>query len=129
MKVITLSGVLETMYWDSWNKLKLVQEDGYKMDLIGRFQEAVSSYSPAYSSIQVSYYLSDKVCTPTEVLEGWLTKISGGITAEYEANGYAYSSWTSGTDYDSVLKIGNHDLYSELVGEVGRFIIINICFK
>jgi hypothetical protein len=127
MYKITLSGIIEKGYADSFPTIKLIQEDGYKIDLVGRFREAIQSVNNI--SVQVSYWLSDKRCTKNEMTEEWLKKISGYATAEYEASSYQYSSWTSGTDYDTVLKIGNHDLLVELQGQEGKFIILELNLK
>lgn len=61
--------------------------------------------------------------------EEFLKKLYGAIDADYEKNDYAYSSWTSGTDYDTTLAVGGHNLYSELRNEVDRFIIIELSFS
>jgi hypothetical protein len=127
MKTITLSGILKYEYEDNWMRIKLVQDDGYKIDLVGRFNEAAESYKN--SSVQVSYYLSDKPCTKNEMIEGWLKSISGSIDAGYTTDSYRYSSWTHVTDYDTNLKIGGHNLYNELRDSEGRFIIIELNFK
>lgn len=127
MKTVTLSGFIKMDWSDSWQTIKLVQEDGYKIDLINRFKEAIESYNN--SQVQVNYYLSDKSCTKNEMVEGWLKKLVGAIDASYEANGYAYSSWTSGTDYDTNFSVGGHNLLSELSKEDGRFMIIELNFK
>ena len=127
MKTVTLSGFIKMDYSSSWQTIKLVQEDSYKIDLINRFKEAIESYNNY--QVQVNYYLSDKACTKNEMVEGWLKKLVGAIDASYEANGYAYSSWTSGTDYDTNFSVGGHNLLSELSAEDGRFMIIELNFK
>src|SRR5690606_22314255 len=99
MITIELKGRIEKGWTDNWQTIKLVQEDGYKIDLVGRFKEAIESFPNM--EIQVGYYLSDNVCTKEEILEGFLKKLFGSVDASYEANGYAYSSWTTGTDYDT----------------------------
>jgi len=126
MKTIELSGIVKFEY-DSWDKLKLVQEDGYKIDLVSRFREAYESFPN--QKVQVNYWLSDKPCTKSEMTEGFLKKLYGAIDADYKKNDYAYSSWTSGTDYDTTLTIGGHNLYSELRNEIDRFIIIELSFS
>lgn len=126
MKTIELSGIVKFEY-DEWDKLKLIQEDGYKIDLVSRFREAYESFPN--QKVQVNYWLSDEPCTKSEMTEGFLKKLYGVIDADYEKNDYAYSSWTSGTDYDTKLIIGGHNLYSELRNEVDRFIIIELSFS
>ena len=66
MYKITLSGIIEKGYNNSFHTIKLIQEDGYKIDLVGRFQEAIQSVNNI--SVQVSYWLSDKRCTKNEML-------------------------------------------------------------
>lgn len=127
MITVELKGRIEKGCTDSWQTIKLVQEDGYKIDLVGRFKEATESFPNM--EIQVGYYLSDDVCTKEEILEGFLKKLFGSVDASYEANVYAYSSWTTGTYYDTNLTIGGHDLFLELNSEEGRFILIELNFK
>jgi hypothetical protein len=124
MYKITLSGIIHHTYDDSFPTIKLIQEDGYKIDLVGRFREAIQSVNNI--SVQVSYWLADKRCTKNEMTEEWLKKISGFVSAEFERHDYQYSSWTSGTDYNTILRIGNHDLLTELQGRDGKFIIIEL---
>lgn len=124
MLKITLSGIIKKEYDGSFLTIKLLQEDGYKIDLVGRFKEAMSTANNI--SAQVSYWLSDERCTKNEMTEAWLKKISGFLEAEYEASSYSYSSWTRGTDYDTILKIGSHDLLAELEDEEGRFMILEL---
>lgn len=126
MKTIEISGIIEYTYTQKWETIKLVQEDGYKINLVSRFIEAVDSFPDM--KISVGYYLSNKVCTKNEIVEGFLKKLFGDVEASYEANGYSFSSWTTGTDYDTTLKIGGHDLLRELQNENGRFILIELNF-
>jgi len=122
MKTIEISGIIENNYTDNWRTIKLIQEDLYKIDLVSRFKEATESF--LNMQVQVSYYLSDSPKTKEEMLEGFLRSIYGSVDVGFEANDYRYSSWTSGTDYDTNLKIGGHDLFSELLNEEGRFLLI-----
>lgn len=126
MKTIELSGIIELQYCNGWNKIKLVQKDGYKVDLILRAQEAMESY-PEHK-VQVSYYISEKPCSKQKVLEQWLNKISGSIEANYEKNDYAYSSWASQIDYDENFMVGNHNIYTEFLSEQGKYLIMEINF-
>ena len=124
---VEFTGTINFDYSEDWTTIKLVQPDGYKLDLVSRFREVSESYIG--KSFQVNYYLSNTPCTKVEMVEGWLKKISGAIEADYETNSYNYSSWTHGTDYDTVLKIGNHNLFSELSDSEGKFIIIEVNIK
>jgi len=127
INIIELSGIIKYDYTSDFHKIKLIQKDGYKIDLILRFQEACESYRD--HKVQVDYWLSDKRCSKNKMIENVLKKLCGAIDANYERNDYQYSSRTSGTDYDETLKIGNHNLYDELRKEDGRFMIIKITFK
>lgn len=124
MKTIELKGILECKYSEDWRTVKLVQEDGYKIDLIGRFKEIQESFPK--KKVQISYYLSDTISTKDEMIEGFLKKLYGGITSSYEREEWAYSEYTQGVDYTTNLFIGNHDLFSELYGEEGKFILFQI---
>lgn len=126
-KTITLSGIILIEYSSNWESVKLIQENGYKIDLVSRFKEAVDSFGQF--GTQVNYYLSDSPCTKNEMTEGWLKKISGAIDADYTTSQYHYSSWTNGTDYDTELTIGGHNLLSELRNAKGKFMIIEMNFK
>lgn len=126
MHTIEYSGTIESIY-DYWHKIKLVQADGYTIDLVSRFQEIKESYPKA--QMQVCYWLSDKPRTKDEMITGFLNKLYGVIDAEYIAEEYHYSSWTYGTNYISALKIGGHDLFNELYDKKGMYIIIEINLK
>lgn len=126
MKTIELSGIIKFEHNDNWETIKLVQSDGYKIDLVGRFKEAIESFSNC--QFNVGYYLSDSVCTKNDIVEGFLKKLFGSAEASFETDSYHYSSMTYGTDYDTNLKIGGHDLFQELRYEQGKFIILELNF-
>ena len=123
---IELSGYIEFKS-GQYGQIKLVQENGFKVDLVGRFKEAVESYPEM--SLQVSYFLSETPKTKDEMVEGFLKKLYGGVHAAYEASEYCYSSYTRGVDYETHLKIGGHDLYRELYDHQGKYIVIVLSFN
>lgn len=123
MKTIQLQGIIKFEY-NTWNKLKLIQPDGYKIDVVDRFKEAKESFPK--SKFQVNYWLFNNPCTKDEILEGFLRKLYGDISADYESNNYCYSSYSSGTYFDTTLQIGGHNLISELSSEQDRFIFIEL---
>lgn len=127
MKTITLTGIIKTEYNEHFETIKLIQEDGYKIDLVGRFKEAAESYKGL--EIQVSYHLSEKVSTKSEMIQSFIKKLHGIVDAGFESSPYEYSEWTTGTDYDTNLMIGGHDLFSELRHQQGKFIIIDLTIK
>jgi len=130
MKTIELSGVIKFECEDEcndWNKIKLIQSDGYKIDLVNRFKEADESFPNA--EFQVNYWLSDKPCSKNDMIEGFLKKLYGDISADYEKVHCYYTSWSTGDKYDTILQIGGHNLGSELSDEEGKFLIIEINVK
>ncbi len=124
MKTIELSGIIKFEYCDDFSKVKLLQDDGYKIDLVNRFNEVKESFPD--SKFQINYWLSNEPCSKDEIVEGMLQKLYGFIEAGYEKEDYCYSSWTSGTDYNTTLKIGGHNLDWELMDEKDRFMILEI---
>ena len=123
MKTFDFSGFIKFEY-DSFDKIKLVQTDGFKIDLVNRFSEIKDNFPDI--KLQVNYWLSDSECTKDKMTENFLRKLFGDLSADYEVNSYCYSSWTSGIDYAIVLSIGGHDLYNELKDKEGKFLIIEI---
>jgi hypothetical protein len=49
---IELSGIIDINYIDSFEHILLEQEDGYKIDLINRLQEATYNYG---SKVSIKY--------------------------------------------------------------------------
>lgn len=121
-----LSGTIK-YEWDDFEKIVLVQEDGYKIDLVSRFCEIKNSFPN--KPVQVGYYISNTVKSRDEMVEGFLKTLYGGLSADYERDDYAYSSWTQGTDFNTYLLIGGHSLFAELREEEGNFIVIEINLK
>jgi hypothetical protein len=109
--------------FDNWTTIKIIQPDGYKVDLLLRFQEWVDSFGKA---VTVRYWITDKPTTKEDAQNGFIRSLFGPITAEMEANSYSYSEYTSGVDYDAMLKIGGHDLMAELWGREGEHLWIEI---
>lgn len=127
MKKITLSGVVLLKYEESFDRVKLVQEDGYEIDLIMRFQEAVMNYPD--HKVRVGYGVADKPCTEDEMQEGFLQHVFGAPKVGYEKHDYRYSSWTSGTDYDTNFQVGGHNMMNELYDKQGKFMILHLEFE
>ena len=126
MKTIELSGTLEFSNggWSTFDKIKLVQEDGLKIDLVARLKEATESFG---ATGQVNYWVCDSPKTKEEAIEEFIGYLYGGIEAGYEKREVWYSTLTGGdTFYDTNLMIGGHDLYKELLGKEGKFLIIEI---
>lgn len=153
-KTITLSGLIEKR-WDSaeYEKIKLIQPDYYKVDLINRFEEIKESFDSKLE-LQINFWISNfyklneySNLTQEEqeeknneilnqnfskelVQELWLNHLyNGKLISGYEQVNWRYSEWTSGEDYNSYLKIGNHDLFKEIGNHQGEFIVLDINIK
>ena len=122
-----MTGVVKYDNTNTFEKIKLVQEDGFLIDLVSRFIEIKESYPMA--TFQVNCFVSESKCSIGEAKEKWLYKLSGGIVAEFEVDSYSYSSWTSGTDYNTNFSIGKHNIFSELRQSENKFLIIEINIK
>lgn len=109
--------------FENWTTIKIVQPDGYKIDLLLRFQEWVDSFG---KSVSVRYWITDKPTTKEDAQVGFIRSLFGPITAEMEATSYTYSEHTSGLDYDAMLQIGGHDLMAELMGRDGEHLWLEI---
>lgn len=127
MKKITLSGMVMFKYDSEFERIKLIQKDGYEIDLILRFQEAVMNYPDHI--VRVNYGVADKPCTESKLKEEFLRRVFGDPNVGYEKSDYRYSSWTSGTNYDTNFKVGGHDIMKELRSYQGKFLLLNIEFE
>ena len=117
-------GVIRAGYtFENWKTIKIEQTDGYKVDLLLRFQEWVDSFGKA---VTVRYWITDKPTTKEDAQEGFIRSLFGPIAAEMEANSYSYSEYSSGASYDAMLKIGGHDLMVELMGREGEYLWLEI---
>lgn len=126
MKQLIVSGTI-LIEWDGWTKVILVDETGHKFDLISRMKEVLLNATS--DEVQINYHLSDTPMTLQEAKEELIKRLCGALEADYEANDYSYSSWTTGTDYDTILRVGSHSLFNELQGEQNRFIILEINYN
>lgn len=123
MEKIILSGKIIEDSSDSFHRILLENENGYKIDLINRFKELTFN---GFNKIQVNYHVSENKISLDQAKEENISKIAGGLNANYEVDDYSYSSWTFGTDYNSNLEIGNHNLYRELSGKKDKYVIFEI---
>ena len=126
MKTVELSGTLkfQSGEWSDNDRIKLIQEDGLQVDLVARIKEATDSFG---KTGQVNYWICEKPCTKDEAIEAFLGHLYGGIEAGYDKVYTYYSTLTGGsTDYETELRIGGHNLYRELKGQTGKFLIMEI---
>ena len=121
---VLLSGeIAKGFIFDNYSSVKLIQDNGYKVDLISRFAEIVDSFG---YKLSVRYWITDTKASFSDAVEGNIKQLLGGTVSELEANSYSYSEYTSGVEYDSDLKIGGHDLLKELEGQSGKWLWIMI---
>lgn len=73
--------------------------------------------------VSVRYWISDTEKTKEELQESFLKTLFGSVSAEY---GDAYSEITGYLWTDEELKIGGHDLLSELSSNKGKFVYLEI---
>jgi hypothetical protein len=125
IKEFTFKGYINIDWSDDFKTIKLTDENK-SIDLVKKFRAIFDLYE---SEVSVSYFISDSKKTEEEIKEGWLKQLFGGITAEYEASSYNYSSYTYGTDYDTYIKIGGHDLFYEFDSFRDKYCVLKINVK
>lgn len=127
----TFAGYISFDNTDNFRTILLCDE--WKGDKINKSIDLVKKLRAIFdlfnSEVSVSYFISDKKKTEAEIKEGWLKQLHGAITAEYETNSYNYSEQTYGTDYDTYLQIGGHDLFNELDIYEGKYCVLKIQVK
>ncbi len=126
---IDISGVVKWGYDadGSFQIIHLIQEDGLEINLINRFQEIIKSFG---SEMQVNIWTSDSPKTKDELKRELIEYLyDGSAQAGYHSTSYFYSSYTCGTDYDSILKIGGHDLFELIRLKENKFIWIEVNYK
>lgn len=125
IKEFTFTGFIKIDWSEDFKTIKLI--DGNKsIDLVKKFRVIFDLFE---SEVSVSYFISDEKKTEAEIQEGWLKQMFGGITAEYETSSYNYSSYTYGTDYDTYLKIGGHDLFDEFSELNDKWCVLKVNVK
>jgi hypothetical protein len=125
IKEFTFTGFIKIDWSEDFKTIKLI--DGNKsIDLVKKFRAIFDLFE---SEVSVSYFISDEKKTEAEIQKGWLKQMFGGITAEYETSSYNYSSYTYGTDYDTYLKIGGHDLFDEFSELNDKWCVLKVNIK
>jgi len=125
IKEFTFTGFINIDWSDDFKTIKLT-DDGKSIDLVKKFRAIFDLFE---TEVSVSYFISDSKETEEEIKKGWLKKLFGEITAEYETSSYNYSSYTYGTDYDTYLKIGGHDLFDEFDSFIDKYCVLKINVK
>lgn len=118
-------GFLHLDYSEDFRTIRLKTENT-NIDLVKKFRAIFDLFE---SEVSVSYFISDSEQSEIEIKEQHLKKIFGDVTADYETSSYYYSSYTYGTDYDTYLKIGGHDLFEEFEELYGKYCIMKVSVK
>jgi len=86
-----------------------------------------NSVNRSFVRMSGNYYIyKDK----TEDIElKFLKKLYGGLSYGHHTEEIQYSEWTSDTMEETILTIGNHNLFRELSSKVGKFIKFNFSLK
>jgi hypothetical protein len=126
LKRLVMCGLITSDYSTEFNKIYIQDESGYKLNLIDRVSEAVYNFG---KSVSVRYWLSHQNLEADSIKEKTALYMMGLCEAEYETSAYSYSEYTSGVDYDCILNVGNHSLYSELISNVGKYVVLEIEFN
>lgn len=125
IKEFTFTGFIKIDWSEDFKTIKLIYGNK-SIDLVKKFRAIFDLFE---SEVSVSYFISDDKKTEAEIQEGWLKQMFGGITAEYETSSYHYSSYTYGTDYDTYLKIGGHDLFDEFSELNDKWCVLKVNVK
>lgn len=125
IKEFIFSGFITFSYENEFSTIKLIDGDN-SINLVKKFRAIFDLFE---SEVSVSYFISDTKQTDDEMLEGWLRKLYGEIYADNIVNSYNYSSYTYGTDYDTYLRIGGHDLFHELLEYDKKWCSLKISIK
>ncbi len=110
---------------DNFERIFLEQEDGYKVDLLGRLTEATHNYG---STVTVRYWLAGNRQSKDDLITGFLSQLDGALSIEFDAEEYAYSEYTYGVSYSTALDIGKHNLFAELKNATGKYLHLEIDF-
>ena len=119
----TIRGFIKRGYNNGFNPIDIIQEDGYKINLINYFDELIYNYG---NKVTIRYWTAANRQTDDNIKKGVIYTVSGRIDAKFDKEDYQYSEYTSGTDYNSILNIGNHNLYRELLEKEDKYLLLEI---
>lgn len=75
------------------------------------------------SEVTIRYWICDKECSRDEANEDYAKQIMGSVEYEY---GAVYSELTGYLWTNEELMVGGHDLLDELLGNVGKYLILEV---
>ena len=122
----TVRGIIKQGYSDGFNPIYIVQEDGYKVNLITLFDELVDNYG---SKVTIKYWTAINRQKDDNIKKGIIYKLAGIVEAGFEREDYQYSEMSSGTDYNNILNVGDHNLYSELMDREDKYLLLEVTFN
>jgi hypothetical protein len=122
--VIRMSGRLSLEYFGGYHKLKVIDDGGFKVDVIGRILEFYENYPNC--KFRVEYYVSDesvgveeKECVKSKTVVGYME-------VGYEKNEYEVDECRTDVDYECILKVGKCDIYRDLIICNGKYVSIEV---
>jgi hypothetical protein len=118
-------GFIQLDCTEIFTAIKLIDGDK-SIDIVKKFKAIFDLFE---SEVSVSYFISDDKKTEVEIQEGWLKQMFGCINAEYETTSYNYSSASYGEYYDTILKIGGHDFFNELLELTNKWCFLKVNVK
>lgn len=118
-------GIITYDWSEDFQQLLLVDEDK-KINLVKKLRAVFDLYENAVS---VSYFVGGNKLPDNEIQEIWLKKLFGAVEAEFETSSYHYSEHTFGTEYNTYLTIGGHDLFNELRENSDKWCLLKISVK
>ena len=125
IKKFIFKGFLHFDYSEDFKTIRLKTENT-NIDLVKKFRAIFDLFE---SEVSVSYFISDNEETENKIKEEYLKRLFGSIEAKYEAETYNYSSYTYGTNYDTYLQIGGHNLFEEFEELYGKYCILKVSVK
>jgi len=130
MEEFTFKGYIEFGGYGNFDTIFLTSKrgGGTKQDLVKKFQGIAELFSTP--DVGVSFYITDKEETEQEIKEKFLKEIVGAIEGEFEDNTYWYSEYTyDNSSYDTVLRIGGHNMFDELKEFKGKWCMLKVKLK
>lgn len=121
----TFQGFISYEWHDDFKTICLTGDYG-SVDLTKKLRAIFDLFE---SEVSISYFISDEKSTENEMREGWLKQLFGNVRAEHETDSYSYSEYSFGTDYNTYLEVGGHDLFDEFSDYRGKYCILKVSVK
>lgn len=116
--------------FNSWDTIILTQSSGYGLDLLLRLEELNNQVKNdnlfKANKFSISYWISKTPKTAEELLEYNILAAEGFLSIDFQVEEIVYSEYTRDMEYDTVFKIGGHDLLKELQGNEGSYVYMMV---